>query len=147
MPQVTLVIGLPASGKSTYLEDFIRDGVPVFDDFMKGSSSDDFATCLHLQRIEGHLKAARDVVLADVRLTDPEFYGAVVSRLHSITPELRIRNVCFENNRDQCLANSAHRANQQLENHLREQDLIARFSTRYSITPGAEIIPVRSRKR
>jgi len=148
MPQVTLVIGLPASGKSAFLEDFAREGIPVFDDFMKGAPTHSaFPTCLHLGQIERHLRNGRDIVLADVRLTDPEFHSDVVSGLRSVEPDLRIRTICFENDPEQCLANSARRANQQLEDHLRELDLIARFSARYSIAPDAEVLPVARPKR
>lgn len=141
MPKITFVVGLPASGKSSFVEDFIRDGVPVFDDFMKGSPPA-FARCPHLPKIRAHLNQGRDIVLADILLVQPAFRDEVVRELapHSA----RIEWVFFENNPAQCLENSARRARAQTQDHRTEVGLIRDLSIRYTYPDNGRPLPVAS---
>lgn len=141
MPKITFVIGLPASGKSSFVEDFIREGVPVFDDFMKGAPSA-FARCRHLPKIRTHLNQDRDIVLSDILLVQPAFRDEVVRELAPHAP--RIEWVFFENNPAQCLKNSARRARAQNEDHQTEVGLIRDLSLRYTYPDNCRPLPVAS---
>lgn len=141
MSKITFVVGLPASGKSSFVEDFIREGVPVFDDFMKGSPSA-FSRCRHLPKIQTHLNQDRDIVLADILLVQPAFRDEVVRELATHAP--RIEWVFFENNPAQCLENSARRARAQNEDHQTEVGLIRDLSIRYTYPDNCRPLPVAS---
>ncbi len=141
MPKITFVVGLPASGKSSFVDDFIREGVPVFDDFMKGSPSS-FARCRHLPKIRAHLNQDRDIVLTDILLVQPAFRDEVIQglALHAA----RIEWVFFENNPAQCLKNSARRARSQNKDHQAEVGLIRDLSLRYTYPDNRRPLPVAS---
>ncbi|GEP46067.1 ATP-binding protein [Brevifollis gellanilyticus] len=139
MPKLTLLIGLSASGKSTYLEPFMHDGVPVFDDFMKGSPPE-FVNCKHLEKIRQHLAAGRDVVISDIRLIRASFREEVLSGLSGY--EFEIEHVCFSNDPQTCLQNSARRVTQQARDHECEIELITKYSREYTIPESATVIEV-----
>jgi hypothetical protein len=139
MPKVTFVIGLPASGKSTCLDEHIRDGVPVFDDFMKGSPPD-FAQCKHLPLIQRHLNDGRDIVMADVCLVRQAFRDEVLAGLEPMTFD--VEYCCFANAPEQCMSNSARRVTQQAKDHESEMHLISNLSRDYTYPAEAQIIEV-----
>ena len=139
MPVLTLVIGLSASGKSTLLQGYIRAGIPVFDDFMKGSP-EGFPNCEHLGQMRRHIAAGRDLVLADICLVRPAFRKEVLHQLAAA--DYRVNHICFKNDPRQCIKNSRTRADRQRADHESEKKSIPKFSSEYVIPHGAEVIDV-----
>ena len=139
MPKVIFLAGLPASGKSSILEDYHRLGVPVFDDFMQFSPRA-FRKCRHLDLIRKHLTAGRDIVMSDVRLVERGFREEVLTGLRPL--EFEAEWHCFANEPDQCLRNSATRVTRQSAAHEVEISLIRELSAAYSLPPGCRVIRV-----
>lgn len=139
MPKLTLLIGLSASGKSTYLEPYIHDGVPVFDDFMKGSPAG-FVNCRHLEKIQNHLALGRDVVLSDVCLVRASFRAELLSGLSG--HDFEIEYLCFANDPKRCIKNSARRVTRQAIDHECEMEFIAKHSAEYTFPENAIIMEV-----
>ncbi len=139
MPKIIFLVGLPASGKSIFMQDYHRQGIPAFDDFMKFSPRD-FKKCRHLDSIRTHLVAGRDVVLSDVRLVDQCFRDEVLNGLKPIAFEAEWH--CFANEPDQCLKNSAKRVTEQSLCHESEINLIKELSAAYTFPVGSRLIPV-----
>ncbi len=139
MPKLTLLIGLSASGKSAYLEPYIHDGVPVFDDFMRGSPAG-FVNCRHLEKIQSHLASGRDVVLSDICLIRASFRDELLRGLSE--HDFEIEYLCFANDPTRCLQNSARRVTQQARDHECEIELITKYSREYTFPEPATIIEV-----
>jgi hypothetical protein len=136
MSSITFIVGLPASGKSTLLDEYIREGVPVFDDFMKGSPRD-FASCKHLALIRRHLQNGRKIILADIRLTDTTFRDEVLGHIGSLAKN--VEWICYPNDAERCLRNSARRVTQQARDHEGEIDLIRSLSQTYTYPDGHQM--------
>lgn len=87
-----LVVGLPGSGKSTYVKNNYPDFI-IHDDFLSnvwnGKAIDD-------------VNKGKDVILVDPRLTYPKTFSRVINMFNK-QPDLII---LFENDPDQCIMNS-----------------------------------------
>lgn len=102
-PKVTLVVGLPGSGKSRWalqhLEDhliFDDPGIPVGKDAIKA-------------QILKALLGEKPVAIVDPYLCRPEAKDALLKWLHDICPKCQITWVFFENDVATCWANASGR--------------------------------------
>ncbi len=119
---ITFVVGLPASGKTTYAATL--PGV-VFDDFM-------------LHKAFPKLPENGDLVLIDPRLCDPTSREIALHLVQAQRPDDEIRWVFFENDPKQCLEN-AHRDDRE----GKFVDGMIRLQTkRYAIPEGSVVLPV-----
>jgi uridine kinase len=97
--KVILMIGLPCSGKTTYIQHHARDieSYMVYDDFL-----DNF----HTDTIIDTLIMGNNVFLADPRLCNFRTFQKVVQKLERFVSAGDIHLLLFENDKDKCLANN-----------------------------------------
>jgi hypothetical protein len=137
---LTLVSGLPGSGKSHWLR-ARRGSSIVFDDFKAHAIADDwhFTSACSIGPLLSALGAGVHCFVADIDFCDPSRRQEALDALNEHIPPLAIAQVCFANDRRQCEVNVRAAAGRNMGNRLAE---IARLSPVYVIPDGASIIPV-----
>ena len=101
--RVIILIGLPGSGKSTYIENNIDiDKYLIFDDFLDQFFND---------QIVEKLINGENVCLSDPRLCSFNTYLRVVRKLEKFISKDQIYLLLFENDKDKCLRNNSLRNN------------------------------------
>lgn len=135
MPKITLVVGLPGSGKTTLTTVLAQGGAKFCDDFRNGQ----FAWEHLLQ----DLNNGSEYVVKDPSLCDPEIRGRVERCLRGKIPDIQIAWVFLANDPDQCILNVLsdfwYEKRNDLEARLRE---IRRLSPIYQIPRGHLALPV-----
>jgi hypothetical protein len=124
MKQITIIIGLPGSGKSHLLEkEFSDQKYTVVDDPMQSSDiPSDFPE---------HL------VIADCRLCRDSIMTAFHNFIEKKFGDVQINKIYFENNPEQCLRNVAYRNDGRLVHAT-----IEHMSKTYHVPDDARVIPV-----
>ena len=130
--RVICIIGLPSSGKTTYMNNLLITEVDIFDDVSVGKGPSDFME--YLTGCDGeHVTAMVTDVALCVQATRDDFEYCVKS-LH---PLAMFKYICFENDPKQCLINAKNRNDgREVENTIRSMAKV------YTYPEGAEIIPV-----
>lgn len=123
MSKVILVVGLPASGKTTFALNFCKEVSGILVDDPK-----DFVEVLTA------LKSSQTVVVTDPLLCIPSTRDKAQKRLESLGVE--IDWVFFENNPVQCQVNASKRDGKPVQNE------ILYFSKKYIIPDNATILKV-----
>jgi predicted kinase len=143
MPKVTIVVGMPGSGKSEYLKPAKKRGEPIFDDFHGDAigSSPDFLNSKHHQSLKDALAGGKDCVIADIDYCYEGRLNEAKSGIEKIGKELGIKidveTVYFENDPAACEANVRRRHRDQMEEE------IANIKKRTGVyKPGTPRIPV-----
>lgn len=146
MQRITIIIGLPGSGKTTYIEnnpDF-KDTF-ICDDYHKSGAeqiSKEFIGSVYYQDLISALCDGKDVVLSDIAYCKQdrldETVSALSSELQTLEIEAKIGYVYFENNPQACKKNVMSR-NRRVQ---RELDYIDKVSQYYCIPPDHIPIPV-----
>lgn len=149
-PTVTILIGLPGSGKTN----FLSEGFPsmprehCFDDFHGNSldNSPTFTQSKHYQSLKELLREGADCLISDIeycraeRLLDAERGLQDLSRELGI--EIKIARKYFENNPNACRHNVVHRYSREPgRNYLEELKKIDDLSSVYDC-PIEGSIPV-----
>ena len=92
--KVTIIIGLPGSGKS-YLIDKIARNHTILDDFVSP------------EKIHMALSLRDDVIMADPYLCEPDILKKVIKIVEIYTSD--IEYIYFENNKEKAIANAENR--------------------------------------
>jgi hypothetical protein len=152
MPVVTIVIGLPGSGKTTFLRIQFADHFPngCFDDFHGGSldGTGAFAQSRHYETLKRKLREGRDCVISDVEYCRSDRLMAVEEGLRTLSRELgimiEVKRLYFENNPNACRHNVIHRfEHDRTRDYITELKKIDDLSADYNCpTEGA--IPIRT---
>jgi hypothetical protein len=153
-PKATLVIGLPASGKSYVAQAVASEsGALVFDDceWNLVPLQQQFDSAIPI------IKSGRLCVLNDVSWCDPSVLSPRVAQLEQEVPGIEIRFVYLANNRKNCTLNAVrdfyrevdgqlHREpfdNRSAEQYLAARLLVIReFTKRYEIPTDMTPVPV-----
>lgn len=119
--KLIIVIGLPASGKSTYcstLKDYI-----VYDDFMDNFIGSDLMKTLKNNK----------VCINDPRLCIYKHFDYYIQIFTGVVPKDKIKLVLFKNDPVQCRINNLLRDESLLKTHTRVEHSINELSKRYNI--------------
>jgi len=147
---VTILIGLPGSGKTTYLQSGLAN-LPLercFDDF-HGNSLDGtgtFTKSRHYVRLKEYLQSGIDCLISDIeycrsdRLLDAE--RGLAELFHELGVTINIVKAYFENNPNACRHNIVHRywCNPRRQ-YIEELKKVDELSIAYDC-PSAGAIPI-----
>jgi hypothetical protein len=156
---ITLVVGLPGSGKSTYIARMQRDQPNLFvvHDFKKETldGTARFSSSRDFDGLIAALRAGRDAALDDIGFCHPEarkwaerdIRSALDHRIVSASPpaNLNFRWVFFENDPAKCEANIRRRAKIETDRDLdKELAYLNKHSPNYVPPEGAPAKVIRT---
>jgi predicted kinase len=140
--KVTVVVGLPGSGKS-HLVDRVRQscaGVCVEDYHANAHNhSPEITASMHYPALIQALRSGNERVIADVAFTDTWRREELARVISADVAGVTVAWVFFANDLDRCVANIQRRARQTSAD---EVQLARRLSPRYFIPHGAAVVPV-----
>jgi predicted kinase len=142
MAKLIVVVGLPGSGKSDYVQRLKAScpGVRA-EDYMAESNDDScrFTDSRHYRALVRALREGKDSVIAEIEYCDTWRRVEVEEVITRDAPGVTVEWHFFENNPSQCEANVDSRGR---ESAAEEKQKIRRLSRQYQIPPGAKVIPV-----
>ena len=141
--QLIIVIGLPGSGKTTYIKSLMETDqqISVYDDYQGKSYNKDHDPLLskHFGSLVSDLRQAKRVVVSDIRYCVPHELNTFLAAILSSAPDVRINLKYFENNPEACKQNILARSREgRVEKEL---ELLSKLSSGY-IVPTTEYFPV-----
>jgi hypothetical protein len=139
--EITLIAGLPGSGKTKYMEAQRQEGWSIFDDF-KANALHDSSVFWHSRNYESLLMALREgqkCLVADIDFCKANSRYEAESALRTQIPDLMLGWLFFENDFHACQANIRRRASRSIEDNLRA---LQEYRALYEIPIGAQVIPV-----
>lgn len=132
---LTILVGLPGSGKSTYIAKLIKSNpdLSVYDDYQGEAYGDDSDPRLskHFGPLVHDLKNVKSVIVSDIRFCIPRELNIFLSAILSAEPDVRIAFTYFENNPDACRKNILARNRE--DRIEKELDLLEKLSASYEI--------------
>lgn len=139
---LTVVVGLPGSGKSTFVEKMKLEGAGFcVHDFHADAymNSPQVEHSRHYPDLVRNLHCGVDCVIADIAFCDPARRVSLEQTLQGEIPNLRITWTYFENAPEKCARNIKRRARSSL---AADMDALWKHSAVYRIPHGVSIIPV-----
>src|ERR1035437_6243424 len=144
MQNITIIIGLPGSGKTTYLENNknVFKNTVSFDDYHKSGlkgHSHLFEDSIHYDDFKKALQEGKDVYITDIGYCQDDRLVVIEEEIKKMANELsvdiEIKRIYFENNPEACKKNIHHRNREsRIE---REIEYIDKYSSQYCIPNGA----------
>ncbi|MFZ2072361.1 MAG: AAA family ATPase [Minisyncoccia bacterium] len=148
MQKITIIVGLPGSGKTTYIENNKNNfkNAVICDDYHKSSynHSHNFEDSVYYEDLKRTLKSGEDAVLSDIAWCKTERREILEKNIKNILEDIKINAeiifIYFENNPEACKKNVLKRnRNGRME---REMQFIDEVSAQYTIPDNAIIIPI-----
>ena len=139
--EITLIAGLPGSGKTTHLHSMRQDGWSIFDDF-KASAYNDSPAFQHsrcYQSLLSALRGGQKCAVADIDFCTTSSRNEADSILRTQIPHVKLCWLFFAKDFRACEANIKRRASRSLEENLRK---LKDYSVRYQIPTDALVLPV-----
>ena len=116
MTTITLLIGMPGSGKSTLI-DYLKQNpfkdYVIYDDWMKNIFGEDFKIFnseMRYEEMKANVLMGKNVVISGITFCNYKFLCEAEYKLCSISPKVKIKRIYFENNVDKCIKNVTKRA-------------------------------------
>jgi hypothetical protein len=141
MARVTFLVGLPGSGKTTFVQEFAKRGGTCFDDYKSRANhnSSRFDDSRYFAELVTSLAASRDCVISDIDFCRAEARNEAVTLLHRHVPGVEVEWRCYENAPDQCRLNVLQRSRNSLQSDLQA---IEKYAKVYAYPNGCTPIPV-----
>jgi len=140
---LTIVVGLPGSGKSTYIHSLTESNsnLSVYDDYQGESyeKSDDPRLSKHFKPLTQDLMQAKRVIVSDIRYCIPRELNAFLAAVLNVAPNVQIEFTFFENNPEACRRNII--ARNRPDRVEKELELLKKLSAGYSV-PAIEGLKV-----
>jgi Ni2+-binding GTPase involved in maturation of urease and hydrogenase len=143
--ELIVLVGLPGSGKTTYLKSLITSGEieDYCDDYEYGpikrlnpmQSEED-------ERLINGLRRKEKWAVADTRYCDKKERAKLETALKQLIPNLKLKFLFFENRPDLCVQNATYRNKFNLPRH--EINLIYYYTDLYEIPEEAKVIKIAS---
>ena len=135
--RLIIVVGLPGSGKTTYMQKLLKDGkiTAFYDDFQARAIEHDKNPYLsrHYAPLVADLRRGKSVAVSDIRYCDRSELNRLLATAISAVPDIEIDVRYFENNPKKCAINVRKRGRDNLVEH--ELGLITEYSENYRV-PG-----------
>jgi len=127
--RIVIIIGLPASGKTTYYNKNLKDNYILYDDFIKD---------MHSSELINDLKSNNKICLIDPRLCDYKIFIKFTNEIHKYVDKSIIKLILFENNKNKSLKYASERipyrnVNNFIENYSKLYDIDNYISYNYII--------------
>lgn len=142
MAKVTVVVGLPGSGKSHLIRELAstHPGICVEDFHANAIGNSPHVTASrHYCDLVRCLKEGKDCAVADIAFTDRPRRDELQFVIRSLVPGVEFEWVWFENDVEQCIANIQRRDR---DGKDREADMARHFGRLYAIPDGAVTRPI-----
>ncbi len=148
MQKITIITGLPGSGKSTYLKNHKEEfgSALICDDYYKSAPGRtvEFNGSAYYQDLRDTLKEGKNVVIADIVFCEDELRREMQDGISKLILELNVdvevEYRFFENNPEACVANILRRGRpERIESELK---FIAEHKDTYHIPEGAIVLPI-----
>jgi tRNA uridine 5-carbamoylmethylation protein Kti12 len=105
--KLIIVIGLPASGKTTYYNENLKNSHLFYDDFVSNIFDGEL--------IESIKKGNQDICIADPRLCNPSIFTRIMKVIEEYIDISNINLILFENDKTKCFINSKKRNNKNVD--------------------------------
>jgi hypothetical protein len=148
MSKITILIGLPGSGKTSYIlqnyENIKKEN--IFDDYHE--TSPEFEGSVYYLKLCNALKKGEDVIISDIIYCKNEKLDLIVRKINELIKQLGVRAkiecLYFENNPEACKENVKNRVPP--KRIVKEINFIDNIGPDYKIPERAKTIPVFKRK-
>ena len=140
MARLTIIVGLPGSGKSEYLRNHSSkfEGNCV-SDFHAWSKEVSLQASRHFRVVKKTLEAGKNCLIEDVAFCDPRHRISIENAILAIIHDVEIEWIYFANDLKRCLANIERRHR---PNWRAEQNSARHLSCLYVIPVDADVVPV-----
>lgn len=127
---LTFIIGLPCSGKSTFLKGIDNSCLKIDDPV-------NFDTDVKNKIIKHISKSKKDIYIADCHLCNDDVLINAITRIENISINFNFKYIYFENNVDKCLINLKKRTdngdNRKVEEYIKYLSKIYKPQVNYKI--------------
>lgn len=128
-----IIIGLPASGKTTYFNEHLKDKYKFYDDFISNVFDGEL--------IRDIKKNDEDICITDPRLCNYQTFIGSMKLFQQYVDKSQIKLILFENNKDNCIINAEKRTSRFVKKSIEFNSMIYNLDN-YNEYEIIDILPV-----